>query len=152
MSVPTLKMNIPCASEFVGVVRLAVSGVASRMPFSIEEIEDIKISVSEACTNSVQHAYEDKPDNGASISVTCALHPEHLEIVVEDQGKGFNVEDVKTKGKPQIEEDKMGLGLGLTFIRSLMDEMELSSDPGQGTKIKMVKYTPKNQDTAEKTA
>ncbi|MFT5171667.1 MAG: serine/threonine-protein kinase RsbW, partial [Candidatus Marinamargulisbacteria bacterium] len=116
MSIPTLKMNIPCTSEFVGVVRLAVSGVASRMQFSIEEIEDIKISVSEACTNSVQHAYaETNSDN--SISVTCALHPEHLEIIVEDKGKGFNIDEMKTKGKPQIDEDKIGLGLGLTFIR-----------------------------------
>ena len=42
MSVPQFKIEIPCSSEFVGVVRLAISGLASRMQFSIEEIEDIK--------------------------------------------------------------------------------------------------------------
>ena len=144
MSVPKFKMNIPCASEFVGVVRLAVSGIASRMQFSIEEIEDIKISVSEACTNSIQHAYGDSPDSDASIEVSCTLHSEFLEIEVKDNGKGFDVNSVKTNGKPKIEENKLGLGLGLTFIKSLMDEMELSSNAGNGTTVRMVKYIPTN--------
>lgn len=44
---PTVNIQIPAQSDFVGVVRLAVSGISSRMNFSIDEIEDIKVAVSE---------------------------------------------------------------------------------------------------------
>ena len=52
-----VELSIPSISEYVGVARLAVAGVASRLKFTHEEIEDIKIAVSEACTNAVQYAY-----------------------------------------------------------------------------------------------
>ena len=83
----TINLDIPCASDFVGVVRLAVSGIATRMNFSIEEIEDIKIAVSEACTNSVQYAYEDKSEG--RVHITCNLYKEKLEILSKIMVKGL---------------------------------------------------------------
>ena len=127
-------INIPSLSEYVGVVRLAVSGVATRMNFSIEEIEDIKIAVSEACTNAVQYAYED-PSQG-KIDVTCNIYEDKLEIIVEDFGKGFVPENKK---KAVISENKLGLGLGITFIKSLMDESKIDSVKNQGTRVIMIK-------------
>ena len=66
-----LTFQIPAKSDYVGVIRLAVSGIASRMEFTIEKIEDIKIAVSEACTNVVLYAYEN--DENAGITVQCTF-------------------------------------------------------------------------------
>ncbi|MFS8513265.1 MAG: anti-sigma B factor RsbW, partial [Planifilum fulgidum] len=46
-----IELTIPAKADFVGVVRLAVSGIASRMGFSYDDIEDLKVAVAEACTN-----------------------------------------------------------------------------------------------------
>lgn len=135
-----VKVEIPALSEYVAVVRLAISGVATRMHFNIEEIEDIKIAVSEACTNVVQHAYPERADG--KIYLTATLSSEVLDIVIEDFGKGFdsgNPVSDKQNGSNGV---NFGLGLGLTFIRSLMDESEIVSVPGKGTTVRMRKKAP----------
>ena len=88
-----VEFSIPCMSDYVGVVRLAVSGLATRMNFSIEEIEDIKIAVSEACTNSVQYAF-DKPEN-ERVFISFNLFKDKLEIIVKDNGKGFELANLE---------------------------------------------------------
>lgn len=134
-----IAVEIPALSEYVAVVRLAISGVATRMNFSIEEIEDIKIAVSEACTNVVQHAYPNNPDG--RIYVRAILKPEHLEIFVEDFGKGFDTGNPVSDKKDGSNGINFGLGLGLTFIKSLMDDSEIGSSP-KGTLVRMIKKAP----------
>ena len=138
-----IKMTIPAASEYVGVIRLAISGIATRMNFTIEEIEDIKISISEACTNAIQHAYGENPDaTNAHIDVKAIVHKDKLEIIVNDYGKGFDLNILGTEEQKRNSREKLGLGLGLTFIKSLMDDAEFTSIEGQGTVIRMVKNAP----------
>jgi serine/threonine-protein kinase RsbW len=138
-----VEFSIPCMSDYVGVVRLAVSGLATRMNFSIEEIEDIKIAVSEACTNSAQYAFE-SPES-ERVQITFNLFKDKLEIIVKDTGCGFDVNDLERipideRNLDDVDELVPRLGLGLTFIKSLMDEMELTSEPGQGTTVRMAKH------------
>ncbi len=135
-----VEMTIPNISEFVGIVRLAVSGIATRMNFTIEEIEDIKIAVSEACTNCVQYAYD--KDVLGQVEIHCFLYPDKLEIIVRDKGKGFDVQKALSEKKGELMPNKLGLGLGLTFIKSLMDEAEFHSEVGRGTTIRMIKSAP----------
>lgn len=142
-----VELSIPCASDYVGVVRLAISGVATRMNFSVEDIEDIKIAVSEACTNAVQYAFDGEEKQSATIKIICNLHADKLEITVKDNGKGFDQAEVdrkkqqKSEGTAAVSEGEIPtLGLGLTFIQSLMDEAEITSVPGKGTSIRMVKH------------
>lgn len=138
-----VEFNIPCMSDYVGVVRLAVSGLATRMNFSIEEIEDIKIAVSEACTNSVQYAF-DKPEN-ERVFISFNLFKDKLEIIIKDNGKGFNINEldrtpIEDRALNDIDESIPRLGLGLTFIKSLMDETNITSEPGKGTTVQMAKH------------
>lgn len=138
-----IEFNMPCMSDYVGVVRLAVSGLATRMNFSIEEIEDIKIAVSEACTNSVQYAF-DEPQN-ERIFISFNLFKDKLEIIVKDNGKGFNADQldrtpINERTLDEIDENIPRLGLGITFIKSLMDETDVASSPGKGTTIRMAKH------------
>ena len=138
-----VEFSIPCMSDYVGVVRLAVSGLATRMNFSIEEIEDIKIAVSEACTNSVQYAF-DKPEN-ERVFISFNLFKDKLEIIVKDNGKGFETDQlervpIEERRVEDIDENIPRLGLGITFIKSLMDETNITSEPGKGTTIQMAKH------------
>ena len=136
-------MRIPCSAEFIGVVRLAVSGIASRMNFTIEEIEDIKISISEACTNAIQHAFENPDPEKDFIQIVVTMSDDSLDIEVSDFGRGFDLAILGTEEQKERSREKLGLGLGLTFIKSLMDSTDFSSEPGKGTTIKMSKKAPK---------
>lgn len=125
-------LRIPSKPEFVAVARLTVSAIASRMAFGFDAIDDIKVAVGEACTNAIEHACGGAGEE--EILIRCSLHPEQLVIEVHDKGPGLQSEEPKT-------EDVMaGGGLGLVLIRALMDEVELGSTPGTGTRVRMVKY------------
>ena len=137
----TIKIDVPALSEFVSVVRLAISGLASRIGFTIEDIEDIKIAVSEGCTNAVQHGYEDQ-DIVGRIYATAEVTDNALKIDISDKGNGFDVKILGTEEQIERSEQKLGLGLGLTFIRNLMDEVEIITSPGEGTTIRMTKVKP----------
>jgi len=137
-----VEMTIPSSSEFVSVVRLTLSGIAARLNFSVEDIEDLKIAISEACTNAVQHAYEEGSHN--TIDLVFNIYSDKLEMIVKDTGKGFNPKDAVSEKDSSGSVDKFGLGLGLTFIKSLMDEAHIESKLGQGTTISMTKYVPQN--------
>ena len=130
-----LTMNIPGKPEYVGTVRIAVAHVASHAGFDIEEIDDIKIAVSEACTNIISHSHEDQEFN---YDVILDVKEEGLAITVKDFGMGFNVENYV---EPILGESQ-GSGLGLFIIRALMDEVDIYSEPGQGANIYMIKYLP----------
>ncbi len=135
-----VSLTIPSMPEFVGVVRLAISGVAARLNFTIDEIEDIKISVSEACTNVIQHAYGSSSNPETDIiEIKAYIVGESLEIIVKDFGKGFDLSIIGTPEQRKKSEEKMGLGLGLTFIKSLMDDTNFESIEGKGTTIQMKK-------------
>ncbi len=128
-----IKLTIPSLSDYVGVARLTASGIANRMKFTHEDIEDIKIAVSEACTNAVQYAYGDSPGD---IQIVFSIFEDKLEIKISDSGKGFDVDaDIKTQ---EEDPEKIGLGLGIVFMRSLMDHVDYDTS-ANGTTVTLVK-------------
>ncbi|MFC1517887.1 ATP-binding protein [Candidatus Margulisiibacteriota bacterium] len=131
-----IELIIPASSEYVGVARLAVSGVASRLDFTVEQVEDIKVAVTEACSNAVQYAYG-KDRSGKTVDIVCKPRADHIEIIVKDKGSGF---DVNHPPKPTKDDEHTHLGLGLTFMKTLMDDVKINSKKGEGTEIKLIKY------------
>jgi serine/threonine-protein kinase RsbW len=129
---PTIALRIPCSPEYVSVARLTVSAVASRMNFGMDEIDDLKLAVGEACANAIEHAAE------GDIDITCTIETNQLVLSVKDCGVGF---DPKARRKEPLEELPVG-GLGLLLIHSLMDEVNIESDPQRGTEVRMVKRIP----------
>lgn len=132
-AIDIVELKVPAKPEYVGVVRLTVSGVANRSGFSYDDIEDIKIAVAEACTNVVNHAYSDT-DVHRDIYITCSVFHDHIEVSVSDRGRGINVEKIREEQGPiqltdTIAELKEG-GLGLFLIETLMDEVEISGESG----------------------
>ncbi len=133
-----IEMKIPAKPEFVGVARLTLSGIASRMGFSYDTIEDLKIATSEAITNAVQHAYKEE---GGEVLIGFGLYKDHLEVVVSDNGKSFNFHETKEALGPYTEQSVEFLregGLGLYLIETLMDEVKVHQK--EGITLFMTKY------------
>lgn len=135
-----IEMKIPAKPEYVGVIRLTLSGIASRMGFSYDLIEDLKIATSEAITNAVQHAY--KQDDGGEVVIGFGLYKNRLEVMVADSGKSFNLQETREQTGPyadnvQVEFLREG-GLGLYLIESLMDEVKVHHN--EGVTVFMTKF------------
>ncbi|MBM7717570.1 anti-sigma B factor RsbW [Siminovitchia sp. FSL H7-0308] len=140
-----IEMKVPAKPEYVGVIRLTLSGIASRMGFSYEVIEDIKIATSEAVTNAVQHAYN-REENG-EVVVGFALYENRLEVMVADSGKSFDIKETRAETGPysngeQVEFLREG-GLGLYLIESLMDEVNVKLH--KGVSVFMTKFLEREQ-------
>ncbi|WP_078543046.1 anti-sigma B factor RsbW [Litchfieldia alkalitelluris] len=135
-----IEMKVPAKPEYVGVVRLTLSGVASRMGFSYESIEDIKVATGEACTNAVQHAY--RKNEGGEITIGYGIYKNRLEVMIADNGMSFDFEKMKEEIGPHTIEDSVEKlpegGLGLYIIDSLMDKVRVHHN--YGVTVFMTKY------------
>jgi serine/threonine-protein kinase RsbW len=143
-------IQIPSRTEWVRVVRMVILGVASRMTFTYDDVEDIKLAVSEACNNAIlhAHAFHDGASD-ACIQVTITPYSDRLEIRVADQGQipppGIQPPQRPvprliegTANSDELPEN----GLGLFLMRTLMDEVEYRTGAEQNTEVSLVKYLP----------
>jgi serine/threonine-protein kinase RsbW len=130
-----LKFSVPGKPEYVGTVRLAISSLANTAGFDIEAVEDIKVAVSEACTNVVCHG---KPNREECYEVACEVGDGRIIISVVDRAGGYDMANYKRPAM-DMKNPKEG-GLGIFIIKALMDEVDIFSELGMGTSIKMVKY------------
>lgn len=140
-----IEIKVPAKPEYVGVVRLSTSGIANRMGFSYEDIEDLKVAISEAITNAVKHAY--KGSDEGEITIGFGVYTDRLEIMVADHGGSFDLSNVKEDIGPyqqndDIEDLREG-GFGLFLIDALMDKVEINSR--YGVIVLMTKYLHENE-------
>jgi serine/threonine-protein kinase RsbW len=130
-----VELTIPGKPEYVGVARLAILGVASRMRFSYDEVEDIRLAVGEACTTAIERA------NGAQtpspeVRVRCLIDPTRLVVEVTDRAAAAPAE-VTPVPESVLEERS----LGGVLIRILMDDVQITQEPDGGQHvIRMTKY------------
>lgn len=116
-------LKIPANPKYVGVARLAVSGLASRLKLSYEDVEDIKLAVAEACARAMSHGQDQE------ISIECEVKEDHLSLSVSERTQ-----------VPEDEDD-----LGMILIRSLMDDVRFESHNGRGNRLVMKKRFGKNE-------
>lgn len=128
-----LSISVPSKPEYVNVMRLTASAIATRIGFNIEEIEDIKVAVAEACTNAIKHGLCHNHEN---FHIKFAIDDDKITIDIIDEGSGFSCDTIE---EPDLTNPKEG-GLGIFIIKSLMDEVEVISNIGKGTRMKMTKY------------
>lgn len=132
-----VELRLPNRPEFVAVARLAVAAVASRMAFNINDIEDIKVAIGEACTNAIEHGCPGVLDT-EMIILRCDIQEDALVVTVQDSGDGFDPETATRQrrgGAVTLTER----GLGMLLIESLMDDVQYTSGPGSGTQVCMIK-------------
>ncbi|WP_010651741.1 anti-sigma B factor RsbW [Oceanobacillus massiliensis] len=140
-----IEIKVPAKAEYVGVVRLTMSGIANRMGFSYEDIEDLKVAVSEAITNAVTHAYSEA-DQG-EITIGFGVYDNRIEIMIADHGGSFNLEEIKSgtgpyKTNEPVENLREG-GFGLFLIEALMDDVKINNN--FGVIVLMTKYVAENE-------
>jgi len=84
-----IRLTIPAKAEYITLVRLALSGLTRLRPLSEEVLGDLKLAVTEACTNSVRHGYS----NGeGTVEIVYELQPDRLVVEVADDGPGFDAD------------------------------------------------------------
>ncbi len=132
------KLRIPSQTENLEVIREFVSGVAKKVGFGDDEINKIELAVDEACTNVIEHAYQN--DNTKDIDVAVKLDYQKLTVVVTDKGKSFKPSDIAIPDmKKYLAELRVG-GLGIYLMRTLMDEVDFKIQPGVKNEVHMSKY------------
>jgi serine/threonine-protein kinase RsbW len=130
----TVHLRIPAKAEYITLCRLALTGLGQLRPIGDDTMADLKLALTEAVSNSVRHAYGSSGDG--CVDVRYDLHPDRLHIEVIDDGAGF---DPERPGPVDGEELSEG-GLGIAIIRSIADDFELRSSPGErGSTLRFAK-------------
>ena len=127
-----IRLTIPAKPEYITLGRLALTGIARLRdePFPQEALGDLKLALTEACTNSVRHAYA---GGEGTVEILYELHADHLVVEVSDRGEGF----VRPEA-PAGDELSEG-GLGIAIIEALADEFEISERAEGGSHLRFVK-------------
>lgn len=138
-----MKLEFLSKSNNEAFARISVAAFASQLDPTIEELADIKTAVSEAVTNCIIHGYE---DTEGLITITCKIFANTILIEVSDNGKG--IEDVNMAKEPLFtsKPDLERSGMGFTIMDSFMDDLQVESILGLGTKVTMKKVIKKNED------
>ena len=120
---PDLEITLPARAENVAVVRHAVGGLGEVLEVDDQTLSDIKLAVTEACTNVVVHAY---PEGEGPMGLRASIEGRQLALVVIDRGRGI-------VPRP----DSPGLGLGLPLIATLAESLELGTGHSEETEVRM---------------
>ena len=132
----SVRLTIPAKPEYITLGRLALTAIAGVRPVSDETLYDLKLALTEACTNSVRHAYENGREN--NVKIVYKLQPDRLVIEVGDEGAGFELLDDSNGHEGELEEG----GLGIEIIRALADEVEIGPREEGGSRLRFVKLLP----------
>jgi serine/threonine-protein kinase RsbW len=130
-----VSLRFPAKAEYITLGRLALTGLAHLRPLPHEVVADLKLALTEACSNSVRHAYRD--GTVGAVEITYELAADRLAIEVVDDGPGF--EYVQSE---QDEHELVEGGLGIAIIRALTDEFELDTARPGGSRLRFAKYLP----------
>jgi serine/threonine-protein kinase RsbW len=121
---PDIELALPARAANIAVVRHAFGALGEVFAVDEEILSNIRLAVTEACTNVVVHAYPD--DDEGLLEVAATLREDKLEVVVRDEGPGIG---------PRA--DSPGLGLGLALIVSLTESVQLGRDVDERTEVRM---------------
>ncbi|MGH9223074.1 MAG: ATP-binding protein [Acidimicrobiales bacterium] len=134
-----VELEIPARPEFVALARLVVSAMAATdASLSDDQVDDLKIAVSEACTNAIEAHSAVETEVG--VRVKCWSDDRGLRVSIEDRGPGFDPSTLPLH-PPPTDPDRLKFerGLGLPLIRALVDDVEISSS-GEGTEVRLAMW------------
>ncbi|WP_438445533.1 anti-sigma F factor [Gorillibacterium sp. sgz5001074] len=132
-----MKIDFASMSENESFARVVVAAFVSQLDPTLDELTDIKTVVSEAVTNAIIHGYDNDP-NGV-VTIQAEIRNDTVRIQVIDRGAGIaDLEQARQPlytSKPELERS----GMGFTIMENFMDQMEVETQPGQGTTVTMTK-------------
>jgi len=142
-----MKLEFLSKSSNEAFARITVAAFSAQLDPTIEELADIKTAVSEAVTNAIIHGYAERK---GIVKMRCQIIGQELIIEISDNGQGIeNIQLAKQPlytTKPNLERS----GMGFTIMESFMDEVEIESIVGMGTKVTMKKKIKSNNENEDK--
>lgn len=129
------ELEMPAKPAYVGLARLLAGSIARRMRFTEENIDDLKLAISEMCTNAIVHTGNGDGEKPAII-VRYLAGDDFLTVEVKDEGPGFDPSRVIDRER----EDLLSKGFGIPLIKSLVDVFECDSQPQSGTVVSITKF------------
>lgn len=135
------RLKVSAATRNLEIVRNFVHQLAKTAGFTNEQIDQIELSVDEACTNVIKHAYHF--DESKMIELEVVVDSEKMEIIITDYGGGF---DPSKLDQPDINEFVKKAhpgGLGIHLMQKLMDDVKFNIIPGKKTEVHLIKYRKK---------
>jgi serine/threonine-protein kinase RsbW len=127
----SVRLTIPARAEYITLGRLALTGLSRLKPLEDETLADLKLALTEACSNSVRHAYAGRE---GLVEIVFELHDDRFVIEVADDGAGFEPE--RSRNDEMLAEG----GLGIAIIRAVADELEIGRRAsGHGSRLRFVK-------------
>ena len=138
-----MEIRFDSRSENEGFARVAVAAFMTKLNPTVEEVADVKTAVSEAVTNAIIHGYEQEIKK---VHIRCRIRENIFFVEVSDTGRG--IENVEEAMRPMFttrpEQDRSGMGFA--FMEAFMDQVEVESEPGKGTTVKMQKAIGKGRE------
>lgn len=133
-----MNLEFSALSQNESFARVTVAAFIAQLDPTMDELTEIKTVVSEAVTNSIIHGYENDPNGIVYISVL--IEDGFIDMTIRDKGLGImDVEEARQPlftTKPELERS----GMGFTIMENFMDEIEIKSQPGIGTEIRLRKH------------
>ncbi len=126
-----IKISLPGKPEYVSIARLTASVIANQMGFNIDDVEDIKVAVGEACNNAVLHGRSHEE----MFEIDFEVQDKRMVIEVRDNGNGFDLDEYQAPEPGELREN----GLGIFIMKTLMDEVDFIPVQNNGTTIRLVK-------------
>lgn len=136
-----LGLTFSSLAENVGIARMLIASIGAQLDLSLNDIEELKVAVSEAVSNAIIHGYRNNPEELVYLDID--LDSEALRIVVRDEGCG--ILDVEQAMQPAYSTDPERMGLGFVFMQSFMDDLQVESTVDKGTTVTMMKQLDKLQ-------
>lgn len=133
MSENKMSIEFVSKSQNEGFARVAVAAFVAQLDPTIDEINDVKTAVSEAVTNSIIHGYENKEDG--IVRIEAEINENEVTIVIID--KGIGIDDINKAMEPLYTSrpDLERSGMGFTVMETFMDELQVESQKGIGTRV-----------------
>ena len=131
-----MKLEFDSRSSNEAFARVTVASFMTQLNPTLEEVSDVKTAVSEAVTNAIIHGYENHVNK---VKIYAGIEGRTLHLEISDRGVG--IPDVKKAmeplftTRPELERS----GMGFSFMEAFMDEVQVESEPGKGTIVRMKK-------------
>ena len=138
-----MEIRFDSRSENEGFARVAVAAFMTQLNPTVEEVADVKTAVSEAVTNAIIHGYEQEIKK---VHIRCRSRENSVVVEVSDTGRGIEngEEAMRPMCTTRPEQDRSGMGFA--FMEAFMDQVEVESEPGKGTTVKMQKAIGKGRE------
>jgi serine/threonine-protein kinase RsbW len=134
-----VNLDIPAKPEFVVLCRLALAGVLRDQGYSEEAVADLKLALTEACSNSIRHAYPSQNNSPGSVHVSYQVSDDRVVLMVRDEGDGFSEDVEEIQPLPDGTVIAGEGGMGISLIKAVVDEFRLEQPNGGGSCLVLTK-------------